>query len=123
VFTRRDKGVKEFVPLADLPAKIGTELLAMQKELLEKARAQRDQNTFEVDDYDTFKKQLEEKGGFYKVPWSLDREAESAIKEDCKATLRCIVLDENFEPVKSDKVCFKTGKKDGNVIAIFARSY
>ena len=123
VFTRRDKGVKEFVPLADLPAKIGNELAAMQKELLEKARAYRDANTYEVDDYDTFKKMLEEKGGFYKVPWGLDREAEEAIKADCKATVRCIMLDESFESIKTNKPCFKTGKKDGNVIAIFARAY
>ncbi len=123
VFTRRDKSVKEFIPLADLPEKIGNELASMQKELLEKARSHRDANTYEVDDYDTFKKMLEEKGGFYKVSWSKDREAEESIKADCKATLRCYVLDENFEMINSNKPCFKTGKKDGNVIAIFARAY
>ena len=123
VFTRRDKGVKEFVPLADLPAKISQELASMQKELLEKARAHRDANIHEVNDYETFKKDLEAKGGFYKVPWGLDREAEEAIKEETKATLRCILLDENFEPIKANKPCFKTGKKDGTVMAIFARSY
>ncbi len=123
VFTRRDKGVKEFIPLADLPAKIASELASMQKELLEKARAHRDANIHEVSDYETFKKSLEEKGGFYKAPWGLDREAEEAIKEDTKATIRCILLDENFEPVKANKPCFKTGKKDGTVMAIFARSY
>jgi prolyl-tRNA synthetase len=123
VFTRRDKSVKEFIPLADLPNKIGNELASMQKELLEKARAQREEMTHEVEDYDTFKKLLEEKGGFYKAPWGLDRDAEASIKEDCKATVRCILMDENFEPVKTNKPCFKTGKKDGNVMAIFARSY
>lgn len=123
VFTRRDKGVKEFIPLTELPGKIGKELASMQTDLLEKARAHRDQNIHEVSDYETFKTQLEAKGGFYKVPWSLDRQAEEQVKNDTKATLRCIVLDENFQPVKTDKPCFKTGKKDGNVIAIFARSY
>ncbi len=123
VFTRRDKGVKEFIPLSDLPSKIGNELASMQKELLEKARSFRDQNLYEVSDYETFKKQLEEKGGFYKVPWGLDRDAEAMIKEETKATLRCIILDENFKPQASTKPCFKTGKKDGVVMAIFARSY
>jgi len=123
VFTRRDKGVKEFTPLTELPSKICSELKLMQKELLEKARSHREQNTYDVDSYDTFKTQLEEKGGFYRVPWGLDREAEAAIKTETKATLRCFLLDENDEPVKTSKPCFKTGKKEGNVIAIFARAY
>ena len=123
VFTRRDKGVKEFILLADLPAKIGKELVEMQAELLAKARAHRDANLHSVESYESFKAQLDEKGGFYQVPWSLDREAEEAIKEETKATLRCIVLDDQFQSVKSDKPCFKTGKKDGIVMAIFARSY
>jgi prolyl-tRNA synthetase len=123
VFTRRDKGVKEFTPLIDLPSKVCSELKSMQKELLEKARTFRDQNTYDVDTYDSFKTMLEEKGGFYRVPWGLDRDAEAAIKTETKATLRCFVLDENDEPVKTSKPCFKTGKKDGNVIAIFARAY
>jgi prolyl-tRNA synthetase len=123
VFTRRDKGVKEFIPLSELPAKIGTELAQMQAELLAKAKAHRDANFFEAKDYESFKADLESKGGFYKVPWSLDRAAEEAIKDETKATLRCILLDENFQPIKTDLPCFKTGKKDGNVMAVFARSY
>jgi prolyl-tRNA synthetase len=123
VFTRRDKGVKEFIPLSDLPSKIGSELLMMQSDLLEKARSHRDSNLHEVDDYETFKKLLEEKGGFYKVPWGLDREAEELIKTETKATLRCIILQDDFKPVPTSKPCFKTGKKDGNVMAVFARSY
>ncbi len=95
----------------------------MQSELLEKARAHRDRNTHEVSDYETFKKLLDEKGGFFKVPWSLDREAEEAIKNETKATLRCILLDENYKPLPAGKPCFKTGKSDGAVMAIFARSY
>ncbi|NDG85950.1 MAG: proline--tRNA ligase, partial [Proteobacteria bacterium] len=90
---------------------------------LAKATAHRDQNIHEVKDYETFKKMLDEKGGFYKVPWSLDRAAEEQIKEETKATLRCIVLDDRFKPVAANAPCFKTGKKDGTVTAIFARSY
>ena len=123
VFTRRDKGVKEFIPLADLPAKIGVELKGMQTELLEKARAHREQNTHSVSDYETFKRELDEKGGFFKVPWGLDRQAEEQIKEETKATLRCILLDDSFKPIEANQPCFKTGKKEGTVMAIFARSY
>jgi len=123
VFTRRDKGQKEFIPLSEIPAKIAKELEEMQTALLEKARAHRDQNIHDVNDYETFKKNLEEKGGFYRVPWSLDRAAEELIKEETKATLRCIVLDRDFKPLAAGKPCFKTGKKEGTVTAIFARSY
>lgn len=123
VFTRRDKGQKEFIPLADLPAKIGKELAEMQAEMLAKARASRDEKTYEVSDYESFKKAIEEKPGFYKVPWGLDRAAEELIKEETKATLRCILLDDQYQPIAAGKPCFKTGKKDGTVMAIFARSY
>jgi prolyl-tRNA synthetase len=115
--------VKEFIPLAELPAKISAELVSMQKELLEKARAFREANTHDVDSYETFKSMLEEKGGFYRVPWCRDADVEAAIKTETKATVRCFLLDENNEPMKTSKPCFKTGKTDGNVIAIFARSY
>ena len=54
----------------------------MQTDLLEKARAHRDSNTHEVYDFETFKSQLEAKGGFYKVPWGLDRAEEEKIKEE-----------------------------------------
>jgi prolyl-tRNA synthetase len=123
VFTRRDIGQKEFIQLSEIPAKVGIQLDQMQTDLLNKARAHRDQNIHEVSDFESFKTALEEKGGFYKVPWGLDRAAEEAIKEETKATLRCIMVDENFVPVKANKPCFRTGKTDGTVMAIFARSY
>jgi prolyl-tRNA synthetase len=123
VFTRRDLGVKEFIPLADLPARVSKELVAMQAELLAKAKAHRDQNIHAVSDYATFKQMIDEKGGFYKVPWGLDRAAEEQIKDETKATLRCILLDDGFKPIPANAPCFKTGKTDGTVMAIFARSY
>lgn len=123
VFTRRDIGQKEFIALSELPAKIGKELAQMQTSLLEKARAHRDANTHEVHDYATFKKLLDEKGGFFKVPWGLDRAAEEKVKEETKATLRCILLDDQHQPVQANRPCFVTGKTTGTVTAIFARAY
>ncbi|MBS1960355.1 MAG: proline--tRNA ligase [Bdellovibrionales bacterium] len=124
VFTRRDIGQKELVPLTDLPSKIGSELASMQTQLLEKARAHRDAHTHEASTYEEFKKLLEEKdGGFFKVPWGLDRAAEEKVKEETKATLRCILLDDQYQMVKTGKPCFVTGKKESTVTAIFARAY
>ncbi len=123
VMTRRDLGVKEFVPMADVPAKIARDLAAMQKELLEKARAFRDANTFEIDTYDQLKEGVE-KGGFFIAPWCGDSVIEKKIKEETKATIRCFPLDSNYEPKKTDKPCFYTGEKsEKNILAIFARSY
>lgn len=123
VFTRRDVGKKEFIPLAELPAKIARELVSMQKELLEKARVLRDANTFEVSTYDEMKAKIDE-GGFFLASWCGDSALEKKIKEETKATIRCIRLDEKFEPIQTGKPCFMTGENTGrNVLVIFARSY
>jgi prolyl-tRNA synthetase len=123
VFTRRDIGQKEFIPLAELPAKIGRELAAMQTQLLEKARAFRDANTFEIDTYDQLKARIEE-GGFFLTTFCGNPELEKKIKEETKATIRCLPLDDDYEPKKSSKPCFISGEKsDKNTLAIFARAY
>jgi len=123
VFTRRDVGQKEFIPLADMPAKVATELATMQKVLLEKARAYRDANTFEVSTYEEMKAKIDD-GGFFVASWCGNSELEKKIKEETKATIRCIRLDANFEPIRSGKPCFMTGESsEKNVLVIFARSY
>ncbi len=123
VVTRRDLGKKEFVELGEIPGKIARDLVAMQKELLEKARTFRDENTFEIETYDELKTKIED-GGFFVASWCGDSKLEKQIKEETKATIRCLQLDENFEPKRSAKPCFMTGEKsDRNVVAIFARSY
>ncbi len=122
VMTRRDLSQKEFVPVGEAPAKVASDLKKMQKDLLEKARAIRDQNTFEVSSYDEFKSKLE-KGGFFVAAWSPNAENEKKIKEETKATIRCYLLDSDFQPKKTDKPCFLTGQRGDNVLAIFARAY
>jgi prolyl-tRNA synthetase len=122
VVTRRDIGVKEFVPLADAPARVSAMLQSMQKELLEKARAFRDANTFRVATYDEFKSRIEE-GGFFVAPFCLDRALEAKVKEETKATVRCLPLGPDFKPIPEDGPCMVSGRTGGNVRAIFARSY
>ena len=48
---------------------------------------------------------------------------EAKIKEETKATIRCLLLDDGFEPIKDPNPCFITGKKGASVKAVFARSY
>ena len=123
VMTRRDLGVKEFVNLEGVAAKVSDDLLKMQSELLEKARAFREANTRKVSTYEEFKKQIEE-GGFFIASWNGSREVEAKVKEETKATIRCLPLDSNYETIASNEPCMVTGEKsEKNRVAIFARAY
>ncbi len=123
VLTRRDEGVKHFVALDDVPAMIGQILADMQKQLLEKARAFRDANTHRVETFEQLKKGLDEKGGFYVGPWCQSRESEEKLKEETKATIRCLPMDAEFNLIPEEGACVITGQKGNNVRAIFARAY
>ena len=72
VLVRRDTRAKEFVPLAGTAARLGEILAAMQKDLLEKARAFVAENTTRVATYDEFKQVMAEKRGFILAGWSGD---------------------------------------------------
>ena len=122
VLTRRDVGQKEFVPLADVPARVMAMLTAMQKELLEKARKFREDNTHRVEDYADFKVKLEEPGGFFVTAWCGGRECEAKVKEETKATIRCLPLDAQYKQIAEPGKCMACGK-GGCVRAVFARSY
>ena len=123
VLTRRDLSKKEFVPLASAPEKVVHELAAMQKELLEKARAYRNAHTFEVADYAEFKKLLEEPGGFLVAPWCQSKECENQVKEETKATIRCLPLTPSFETMPHSASCLVCKSSRPAVRAIFARNY
>jgi prolyl-tRNA synthetase len=122
VMTRRDLGKKEFIPIAQVPGKVAQDLVTMQKDLLEKARKFRDENTIQVKTYDEFKSKIEA-GGFFMASWNQKKDSEAKVKEETKATIRCLPLGTDFEPIKTDEPCMITGEKGNNVLAIFARSY
>ena len=83
------------------------ELLAdIQDNLFERASQFRTENMHKVDTYAEFKEQIETKGGFYLVHWDGTSETEEKIKEDTKATIRCIPLDAEEE----EGVCMVTGQ-------------
>ncbi|MGE0616482.1 MAG: proline--tRNA ligase [Bacteriovoracia bacterium] len=123
VMTRRDLGVKNFIPLGELASTVARELGAMQKDLLERARKFRDENTFRVGSYAEFKEKIETPGGFLICSWSQDAAAEAKVKEETKATVRCIMLDENHKPIVEKEPCIFTGKTTNCVRTIFAKSY
>lgn len=118
-FFRRDLLQKEILPIpTDFAQFIQEKLQEIQKNMLEKAKHWRDEHTYEVHSYDEFKKRIEE-GGFIAAYWDGTTESEIQIKEETKATIRCIPLDWNSLP---EGKCILTGKKT-NLKALFARAY
>jgi len=115
---RRDTLTKETVSangISDLVVKLLDEI---QDNLWTKALNHRSENITEVEDYDTFKEVLEEKGGFVSAHWDGTAETEDRIKEETKATIRCIPLDQKIE----EGSCIYSGKlSKGRVL--FAKAY
>ena len=114
---RRDTLSKEVVSQDNLVEKIETLLNNIQDNIYNKALLFREENTFEIDDYETFKQRIED-GGFFLCHWDGTPETEEKIKNETKATIRCIPFD--VEP-KEGK-CMVTGKPSAQRV-IFARSY
>ena len=114
---RRDTLEKETVSLEGIEDRIERELESIQDSLFQRALKLREENTFKVDSYDEFKEKIE-KGGFFLVHWDGTPETEEKIKEDTKATIRCIPLDSEEE----EGVCMVTGKPSKRRV-IVARAY
>ncbi len=118
VVVRRDTREKIFVPENDLRNKINSLLVIMQKDLLERSRIFREENTNDIDDYKDFRKKIEEPGGFFSAHWCGSSDCEQKVKDDTKATIRLIPFDRKKEEGK----CMACGdKSEGRVI--FSRAY
>jgi prolyl-tRNA synthetase len=115
---RRDTGEKATVSLDGIASHVHGLLEDIQSNLLEKARAYRDAHITRVDSYEEFKKVLEEKGGFVSAHWDGTGETEERIKEETKATIRCIPLDNPPE----EGHCILTGKPSRERV-LFAVAY
>jgi prolyl-tRNA synthetase len=118
VLVRRDTGEKESVPHERLPERLGELLVEIQQHLFDRAKSFRDANTHRVDTYDRFKELLEEQGGFYLAHWDGTAETEARVKEETKATIRCIPFEEPDEP----GACMVTGKPSRKRV-LWARAY
>ena len=90
----------------------------IQESLLNKAMSFRKENTHVVDDYETFKKELNKKGGFFLAHWDGTAETEQKIKEETQATIRCIPFDQE----KEEGVCMYSGKPSKGRV-VFAKAY
>ncbi len=115
---RRDTLTKEFVNQDMVVEHVAALLDEIQLNIFNKALAFREDSTTKVDSYDEFKRVLDEKPGFVLAHWDGSAETEEKIKDETKATIRCIPLDAEAEEGK----CIVSGKPSKQRV-IFARAY
>lgn len=115
---RRDIQSKETVSQEGLAVRIENLLDVIQENIYQKALDYRDAHITEVNSYDEFKEVLEGKGGFISCHWDGTVETEKRVKEETKATIRCIPLDAKEEA----GVCIFTGKPSTKRV-LFAKAY
>ncbi len=115
---RRDDLTKETVSIEGIENTIDQLLKDIQSNLFERAKKRNLELTTKVDTYEEFKKVLDEKTGFVLAHWDGTPETEEKIKEETKATIRCIPLNNAQEA----GVCIYSGKPSTQRV-VFARAY
>ena len=94
---RRDTLEKENMPLEGIAEHIKQLLDDIQANIFKKAKDYRDAHIYECDDYEEFKKRVQD-GGFFLCHWDGTAETEAKIKEDTNATIRCVPFDVEQTP-------------------------
>jgi prolyl-tRNA synthetase len=115
---RRDTKTKENINIEGVTAHVVNLLDDIQANLFNRAKAYRDSHITEVNDFEEFKSVLESKGGFLSCHWDGTSETEEKIKEETKATIRCIPDDAKEEA----GACVYSGKPSTRRV-IFAKAY
>jgi len=115
---RRDTQTKETVSQEGLAVTIENLLGIIQENIYHKALSFRDEHITEVNSYEEFKEVLETKGGFVSCHWDGTVETEKRVKDETKATIRCIPLDAKEE----EGICIFTGKPSVSRV-LFAKAY
>lgn len=115
---RRDTQTKELVAFDGLEHVLDELLEEIQKAIFEKAKNFREDRLFEANDWVEFKDIIANRPGFVYAHWDGTSETELKIKEETKATIRCIPLDSKEE----SGACIYTGKPSKQRV-IFAKAY
>ena len=115
---RRDLLTKETVSIEGIDLLIEKLLEDIQTNLFERAKKRTQDQTTKVDSFEEFKKVLDEKTGFILAHWDGTPETEEKIKDETKATIRCIPLNNEQEA----GVCIYSGKPSTQRV-LFARAY
>jgi len=114
---RRDTMEKEILQISDISNKVVHLLDKIQENLFTKANTFREEKTNIANTYDEFKKLIKD-GGFVYAHWDGTSETEEKIKQETKATIRCIPSDS----VKEEGLCVYSGNKSERKV-LFARAY
>lgn len=115
---RRDNKTKTSAPFETIDSYVADLLDEIQANLLQRSKDFRAERTTIANSYDELKQALEEKGGFVYAHWDGTTETELKIKEETKATIRCLPL----EGEKEEGSCIVTGKPSAQRV-IFAKAY
>lgn len=115
---RRDTLTKEQISLDSVVEHVQQLLIDIQSNLFNQALARREAMTTIVNSYEEFKQVLDTKGGFVVAHWDGTSETEEKIKQETKATIRCIPLNNKLE----DGICIYSGKPSKQRV-YFARNY
>ncbi len=115
---RRDTKEKKVVQMHAVVAEMPGLLDSIQQTIYDRALKFRNEKITKVDSYEELKRVLDEKGGFVSAHWDGTAETEGRIKDETKATIRCIPLD----AVAEEGVCIYSGKPSKQRV-LFARAY
>lgn len=115
---RRDNKSKQIMSMDDITVSVPKLLDDIQQNIYQKALTFRNAMITPVESFDEMKKVLDEKGGFVSAHWDGTTQTEASIKEETKATIRCIPLGVKEEPGK----CIYSGKPSARRV-YFARAY
>ncbi|HSO57173.1 MAG TPA: proline--tRNA ligase [Paenisporosarcina sp.] len=118
VLVRRDSGEKIFVPVDELETKLPVLLKEIQSDLFNKALKHRQQHTSIAVTFDEFKNKLVDNPGFVKAMWCGDLACEEFIKEETKASSRCIPFEQ--EQLSDTCVCCES---PANSMVYWAKAY
>jgi prolyl-tRNA synthetase len=122
VLVRRDTREKRPISLSTVGEDVGETLSAMQRDMLAAALDRREANSVrERISYDRFRELMDGEGGFVYAGWCGDAACETGIKEDTKATIRCLP-DEEFRSAEAPTSCLKCGQPS-TVEALWAKAY
>ena len=115
---RRDTLEKQIYQLTELSTKICHLLDSIQENLYQKALNHRQKNTHHAANWEEFKTLIHKDAGFVYAHWDGTKETEQKIKEETKATIRCIPLGNKIE----EGACIYSGKISKQKV-LFAKSY
>ena len=120
----RGRPKKHKLPMEDIGVHVGGLLDSFQQELFDRAAARMRENTVTVDTWDEFQEVFAEGASkFVYAHWDGTSETELAIKEETKATIRSLPIEEDaLEGTLSPGKCVKTGRPSARKV-LFAKAY